>query len=282
MNRCLIGAQRKWLRHICPSEDGWSDPSGIKVRPCEGLGAIDYLSHNPLTMVRTARVINSRVIHQFEIDMTQKPTYVWAFVIRALIDLGYDRKNLIAAPYDWRVPPPVLESRDGFFSKLKADVEVGMCCSPSSSFFPLTPHILTASSLHASSPPFRRMFSSWLRFWGLAHVLIAGETACKKNGERVVLIGHSMGNRNVQRFLWWLQQTDPDFIKKNIHAYMALGAPLLGATKVIRSFVRPRACCALLGLWAQSRADDWRCTWVGHVPGSQRRSARRAPSGLVA
>eukprot|EP01094_Clydonella_sp_ATCC50884_P019594 TRINITY_DN3870_c0_g1_i2.p1 TRINITY_DN3870_c0_g1~~TRINITY_DN3870_c0_g1_i2.p1 ORF type:complete len:791 (-),score=263.20 TRINITY_DN3870_c0_g1_i2:193-2565(-) len=158
------GKERVWLRHLCPEEDGFSDPPGIKVRPCEGLGAIDYLSHNPLTM---------------------KPTYVWAYIIRALIDLGYDRKNLIAAPYDWRIPPAVLESRDAFFSKLKADVEV----------------------------------------------------ACRANGKRVCLIGHSMGNRNVQWFLNWLEHTDPGFIEKNIHAYMALGAPFLGATKVIRSFM---------------------------------------------
>ena len=47
--------QRKWLKHLCPMEDGYSDPPGIKVRPCEGLGAIDYLSHNPLTKVQCAR-----------------------------------------------------------------------------------------------------------------------------------------------------------------------------------------------------------------------------------
>eukprot|EP01094_Clydonella_sp_ATCC50884_P022494 TRINITY_DN5186_c0_g1_i2.p1 TRINITY_DN5186_c0_g1~~TRINITY_DN5186_c0_g1_i2.p1 ORF type:complete len:1026 (-),score=294.33 TRINITY_DN5186_c0_g1_i2:182-3052(-) len=155
---------RKWLRHLCLLDDGFSDPPGIKTRPCEGLGAIDYLSHAALT---------------------RGPSYVWSFVIRALIDLGYDRRNLIAAPYDWRLPPSKLEERDGFFSQMKLQVQQ-------------------------------------------AHAI---------NKERVVLIGHSMGCRATQWFLWWLKCTDPTFIDEHIHAFMALGPPFLGAPKLLRGSV---------------------------------------------
>ena len=188
-----------FLRHLYLADDGWSDPPGIKVRACEGFGAIDYLSHS---------------------SMTQKPTYVWAYVIRALIDVGYEGKNMIAAPvrscraaihatpkpqqslslnqtphrdlpllpnaqYDWRLPPEKLEERDGFFSRLKANITA----------------------------------------------------AVQANGEKAVFICHSMGNRTAQYFLEWAAVQDPAWIDQHVHAQLALGGPFLGAPKTVRGLI---------------------------------------------
>ena len=49
---------------------------------------------------------------------------VFGPIIRALMDVGYDHSNLIACPYDWRLPPSKLEERDGFFSFLKGTIEM--------------------------------------------------------------------------------------------------------------------------------------------------------------
>ena len=45
-------------------------------------------------------------------------------VIDALVARGYDPTSLHAVPYDFRVAPETLETRDGYFSRLKASVEV--------------------------------------------------------------------------------------------------------------------------------------------------------------
>ena len=58
------------------AEDGYSDPPDIRVRPVQGLHACDYLSTNPLT---------------------KKPTYVMAYVIKNMMDAGWDLNNLAAA-----------------------------------------------------------------------------------------------------------------------------------------------------------------------------------------
>ena len=60
------------------------------------------------------------------------------------------------------------------------------------------------------------------------------------NGERVVLMAHSMGNRTVQYFLKWIlaqEEFGQKWIDENVHAFFALGPPFLGATKTIRAVV---------------------------------------------
>jgi len=59
----------------------------------------------------------------------------------------------------------------------------------------------------------------------------------KINGEKVVLMAHSMGNRCVQYFLEWLKENDEEWIDENIHAFLALGPPFLGACKSVRAVV---------------------------------------------
>eukprot|EP00339_Tiarina_fusa_P000587 CAMPEP_0117006666 /NCGR_PEP_ID=MMETSP0472-20121206/6813_1 /TAXON_ID=693140 ORGANISM="Tiarina fusus, Strain LIS" /NCGR_SAMPLE_ID=MMETSP0472 /ASSEMBLY_ACC=CAM_ASM_000603 /LENGTH=969 /DNA_ID=CAMNT_0004708197 /DNA_START=770 /DNA_END=3679 /DNA_ORIENTATION=- len=162
----LNSDQRTWLRHLLLASDGFSDPPGIKLRPATGLCAIDYLATNPLA---------------------RSASYVFAHVLTELVIMGYTPKNLDAAPYDWRLPPEKLEERDGYYSKLKMNIQ------------------------------FMR----------------------EQNNERVVLMGHSMGCRNIQYFLWWVksQENGQKWIDENVHAFFALGGPFLGSPKTVRSAV---------------------------------------------
>jgi len=92
---------RVWLRHMMLAEDCHSDPPGIKVRPLEGISGVDYLSHSSISKNRT---------------------FVFGPLIKTLKHAGYKPSNLKAAPYDWRLPLPFLEERDGYFSTLKSQI----------------------------------------------------------------------------------------------------------------------------------------------------------------
>ena len=62
----------------------------------------------------------------------------------------------------------------------------------------------------------------------------------KLNEERVVLMAHSMGNRNVQYFLQWIvaqEEYGQTWVDQNVHAFFALGPPFLGASKTVRAVV---------------------------------------------
>ena len=94
--------RRRWIEHMCLGPDGISDPPKIKVRPIHGIHGVDYLASAP---------------------MARAPSYVFAHLIRALVEVGYDDNNLDAAPYDWRLPPSILQTRDNYFGKLKHKIE---------------------------------------------------------------------------------------------------------------------------------------------------------------
>jgi ankyrin repeat protein/pimeloyl-ACP methyl ester carboxylesterase len=98
-----IEKRRKWIEHMTLSNDGFSDPPGIKVRAVQGLHGIDYLA--TVSMARTA-------------------SYVFAYLIRTLLEVGYDDSTLDAAPYDWRLPPHKLQERDYYFGRMKKKIEI--------------------------------------------------------------------------------------------------------------------------------------------------------------
>jgi hypothetical protein len=50
--------------------------------------------------------------------------WVWSKLVEALGDLGYDPNMLQAMAFDWRLSIPLLEQRDGYFTRLRASVEV--------------------------------------------------------------------------------------------------------------------------------------------------------------
>lgn len=64
------------------------------------------------------------------------------------------------------------------------------------------------------------------------------ENLVEYNKKRVVIIAHSMGNRIFQTFLRWIiKYHSLSWIKKYIHAHMALAAPFLGASKSVRGLL---------------------------------------------
>lgn len=99
-----------WLQHIMLESDMVTEPEGIEVRNIEGLSGVDYLSPGALTNL---------------------VSYVFGPVIDALRKVGYDNGeetqgrvyNLDAAPYDWRLPPHMLEKRDKYVTKTMAKIE---------------------------------------------------------------------------------------------------------------------------------------------------------------
>uniref|UniRef100_A0A7S4K8A7 Phospholipid:diacylglycerol acyltransferase n=1 Tax=Paramoeba aestuarina TaxID=180227 RepID=A0A7S4K8A7_9EUKA len=60
-------------------------------------------------------------------------------------------------------------------------------------------------------------------------------TARNINEKKVVLMGHSMGCRCIQYFLSWCEGEDPGFVRENVHAFLAMGPPFLGAPKAMRA-----------------------------------------------
>jgi len=50
--------------------------------------------------------------------------WVFSKLFQALGDVGYDNNFVVAAAYDWRLSLPVLQRRDAYFTRLKAEVEL--------------------------------------------------------------------------------------------------------------------------------------------------------------
>eukprot|EP01048_Picozoa_sp_COSAG05_P002271 COSAG05_NODE_89_length_20177_cov_197.003586_5_plen_1527_part_00 len=86
-----------WLRHVLLDTDSESDPAGIEVRNVEGLAGVDYLEASNRVLAAT--------------------TWVFGKTIEYLKKRGYSEHNLKAVPYDWRLPPQILESRDKYFTR---------------------------------------------------------------------------------------------------------------------------------------------------------------------
>ncbi|KAK9829180.1 hypothetical protein WJX72_004349 [[Myrmecia] bisecta] len=88
-----------WLSHLTLNATDGLDPADVKLRASTGLEAVDYFM----------------------------PGYhVWAKLIEAFADLGYDSNTLIGETYDWRLSVPNMEARDGYYTRLKARFEVTM------------------------------------------------------------------------------------------------------------------------------------------------------------
>jgi len=93
-----------WLNHLSLTSDMCTEREGNEIRPIPGLDGVDFL-----TEIATFNVAAS---------------YVFAPVINLLTNQGYvGNLNLDAVPYDWRIPPPILEKRDGYFTKTMERIE---------------------------------------------------------------------------------------------------------------------------------------------------------------
>lgn len=97
MLRIMITDPECWVTHLkLDSSKGGADPHGIKLRPAQGLDAADF------------------VLPGF---------WVWSRLIENLALIGYDSNNLAMAAYDWRLDFARLEERDGYFTRLKHQIE---------------------------------------------------------------------------------------------------------------------------------------------------------------
>lgn len=97
MLHMVTTAKDCWLRHMDLDGETGGDPPGIRVRAAQSFDAADYFAG---------------------------PFWVWAPVLESLAHIGYSASELYFAAYDWRLPFHALESRDHFFSLLKANIEI--------------------------------------------------------------------------------------------------------------------------------------------------------------
>ena len=111
---------------------------GCKLRPDEGLDAISSLS--PGTGIPTKLLVGGT-------------NTVYAWLVQWLADnLGYDVTHLIGLPYDWRLSPDKLQSRDGFLTHMRRKIEAAVQFSGK-------PSIVVA---HSMGNAIFRYFLDWL------------------------------------------------------------------------------------------------------------------------
>ena len=85
-----------WRNHMMLDLETGGDPENIRLRAAEGFEAADYFMAN---------------------------YWVFGKIIENLADLGYTPSEMSMEPYDWRLAFPLLEERDGYFTKLKTKIE---------------------------------------------------------------------------------------------------------------------------------------------------------------
>ena len=99
-----LDCKSTWLQHMSLTSDMCTEREGNEIRPIPGLKGVNFLTD----------IANIKV----------GASYVFAPVIKLLRINGYVKGvNLDACPYDWRVPPSILEERDGYFTKTMERIE---------------------------------------------------------------------------------------------------------------------------------------------------------------
>ena len=76
--------------------------------------------------------------------------YAW-FVQWIAENLGYDVSSIVALPYDWRLSPDKLESRDGFLTHTRRKIEAAV-------EFSGMPGIMVAHSVSTYSTYYAHLF----------------------------------------------------------------------------------------------------------------------------
>lgn len=96
MLRTMVLDKTCWLRHIMLDPETGLDPPNIKVRALQGFEAADFFVTG---------------------------YWIWNKILQNLAVIGYGPDNMFSASYDWRLAYLDLERRDGYFLKLKAQIE---------------------------------------------------------------------------------------------------------------------------------------------------------------
>lgn len=96
MLRTMILDKACWLKHIKLDPATGLDPPGVKLRASLGFDGADFFVAG---------------------------YWIWNKILQNLAVIGYGPENMISAGYDWRLAYLDLEKRDGYFTKLKLQIE---------------------------------------------------------------------------------------------------------------------------------------------------------------
>lgn len=96
MLRTMILDKGCWLKHIKLDPSTGLDPPGVKLRASLGFDGADFFVAG---------------------------YWIWNKILQNLAVVGYGPENMISAGYDWRLAYLDLERRDGYFTKLKLQIE---------------------------------------------------------------------------------------------------------------------------------------------------------------
>jgi hypothetical protein len=161
-------------------------------------------------------------------------------IFKPLIDmlvgqLGYSPTDLLAAPYDWRLPPIELDRRDDFFFKLKAVIETAVGAKR---------RALAAAGLSDSSSSTSSSSSSSSSSSGSGGGGGGSSSSSSSSGDpRAVLIAHSLGNNVVRYFHRWLarelrgDKAARAWCDAHVQTLVGVGAPLLGAAEALAALM---------------------------------------------
>ena len=215
---------------------------GCKLRPDEGLDAISSLSPGGIGSQLLVGGTNT----------------VYAWLIQWLADnLGYDVTNIVGLPYDWRLSPDKMESRDGFLSLMRRRMEAAVESNGK-------PGIMVA---HSMGNLIFRYFLEWLRvelreeayqkyyrqatkrakatqYDKAAPANVPGWMAGVVNSldEWWTWVTENIDGANRHEQLWELASVEGDenwheWIERHIWTYAGLSAPLLGAVNPLRAVI---------------------------------------------
>ncbi|OAG30961.1 phospholipid:diacylglycerol acyltransferase [Nematocida displodere] len=92
----MLYDRAEWFSSMKLHEDTGLDPDKIKVRPGQGLDSSDFAIPG---------------------------VWFWWKIVENLSHIGYDPTKVHFAAFDWRLGFEELEVRDGYFTKLKTDIE---------------------------------------------------------------------------------------------------------------------------------------------------------------
>ena len=96
MAKAFLADSECWRRHLMLDPRTGMDPENVRVRAAQGFAAADNFVG---------------------------AYWVWAKIIENLADVGYDRSTMTMMSYDWRLGFEHLETRDGYFTRLRHAIE---------------------------------------------------------------------------------------------------------------------------------------------------------------
>jgi len=99
-----LEAKSLWLRHLALESDQVTERPGVELKPVEGLAAVDFLIPSG--------------------QVARHASWVFGPLIKVMEKVGYTPgENVDAVPYDWRLPPKVLQTRFNYFADTLKKVE---------------------------------------------------------------------------------------------------------------------------------------------------------------